>query len=41
MRGRRGGGRGKADVRLSPIGEGSRAIWEAVRRVLDEGEARG
>jgi len=33
--------REKADARLSPIGEGSRALWAAVQRVLDEGEAQG
>ena len=33
--------REKADARLSPIGEGSKALWAAVKRVLDEGEAQG
>lgn len=33
--------RAKANARLSPIGEGSEALWELVRGVLDEGEARG
>lgn len=33
--------REKADRRLSPIGEGSRALWERVRAVLDEAEGRG
>ena len=33
--------RAKADVRLSPIGEGSQALWGLVNGVLDEGEARG
>ena len=33
--------RAKADARLSPIGEGSTALWAAVQRVLDEGEAKG
>jgi hypothetical protein len=33
--------REKADRRLSPIGEGSQALWERVRAVLDEAEGRG
>ena len=33
--------RAKADRRLSPIGDGSRALWDVVKRVLDEGEAKG
>lgn len=33
--------RRQTEARLSPIGEGSRALWEVVRGVLDEGEARG
>lgn len=33
--------RARADARLSPIGDGSEVLWEAVSRALDEGEARG
>lgn len=33
--------RAKADARLSPIGDGSAAVWEAVRKVLDEAERQG
>ncbi len=33
--------RAKADGRLSPIGEGSEALWGLVKGVLDEGEAKG
>ncbi|MCX6610098.1 MAG: HD domain-containing protein [Acidobacteria bacterium] len=33
--------RARADARLSPIGEGSQALWGLVQGVLDEGEARG
>lgn len=33
--------RAKADARLSPIGEGSEALWAVVRKVLDEAEGRG
>ncbi len=33
--------RTKADSRLSPIGEGAKALWGLVKGVLDEGEAKG
>ncbi len=33
--------RAKADARLSPIAEGSDALWGLVKGVLDEGESRG
>lgn len=33
--------RARADVRLSAIGDGSAALWDVVRGVLDEGERRG
>lgn len=33
--------RAKADARLSPIAEGSDALWRLVKGVLDEGESRG
>ncbi len=33
--------RAKAEARLSPIREGSTALWAAVQRALDEGEAQG
>jgi len=33
--------RAKADARLSPIGDGSAALWDVVRKVLDEGEELG
>ncbi len=33
--------RTKANARLSPIGDGSAALWAAVQQVLDSGEAKG
>lgn len=33
--------RTKADARLSPIGDGSQAVWEVVRDLLDQAEAAG
>jgi len=33
--------RAKANVRLSPIGDGSKALWGVVQGVLDEGERQG
>lgn len=33
--------RAKADARLSPIGDGSEAVWDVVRGLLDQAEATG